>query len=205
MYRFDLYSEPPTTHDLNAAASHIRSQRRRLIKVSCVSDAIHILLLAGLYFAGILSGAAITVTVVLGLVVAVVLAAATRDHLLFSDILAIAAVIVGCVAAVITLLAVGMSQGWGTSILAGGIAGSIVLTGTLIGRRIKTVLLSLELLETIPYDDPATEELAWLCRQHPLLRDYREQAARNLRPHLTYGELAAMRHWHQTQRAPTEP
>jgi len=48
------------------------------------------------------------------------------------------------------------------------------------------------------------DEISWqkvmtLCRKFPELDEYRQSAAQNLRPHLTYGELEAMEKWGQEQ------
>ncbi len=197
MYHFDLTHEPPTSKDLAAAMVDLKQQRNRLMIRSCISDGIHIVLLLLLYFGDFLSGRSILVLISLSLVVAIVLATSTRESLLFSDLVAIAITIFGTAAATILLLAIGMAQPWGASIFAGVIAGTIVTSGTILGRALKKIMFAIEQLKLIPVDDQALEELNIFCQRYPELRYYREQATRNLRPHLTYGELFAMREWHQ--------
>lgn len=197
MYDFDLTDDPPTSQDLATAMADLKQRRSKLMIRSCLSDGAHLLILLLLYFGEFLSGRSILVLVALSLVVAIVLATSTRESLLFSDLIAIAITIFATSAATILLLAIGMSQPWGASILAGLIAGSIVTSGTILGRALKAIMFTIEQMKPIPVDDPAFEELNILCQRYPELRHYREQASRNLRPHLTYGEIFAMREWHQ--------
>lgn len=197
MYHFDLAQEPPTSNDLTTAMVDLKQRRSKLMIRSCISDGIHLVLLLLLYFGGFLSGRSVMVLIALSLVVAIVLATSTRESLFFSDLIAIAITIVSTAAATILLLAIGMAQPWGASIFAGLVAGTIVTSGTVLGRALKKIMFDIEQLKPIPADDPIYEELNLFCQRHPELRHYREQASRNLRPHLTYGELFAMREWHQ--------
>ncbi|MFK5926212.1 MAG: hypothetical protein QM483_06255, partial [Desulfuromusa sp.] len=57
------------------------------------------------------------------------------------------------------------------------------------------VLAAIEAMKPIIDDDIGRQEVMSLCHEFPELDHYREQAAQYLRPHLTYGELAAMRKW----------
>ncbi|GEM_PF-1003501 len=200
MYSFDLTLEPPTSRELNSVLNDLKKQRSKLMVRSCVSDGIHILLLLLLYFGHFLSGPAILVLVVLSLIIAIVLATSTRESLLFSDLIAIAITIVTTATAVTLLLAISMNQPFGASIFAGLLAASIVTSGTILGRALKKIMFALEQLKSIPDDDPVIDELKIFCQRYQALNDYREQALRNLRPHLTYGELFAMRDWHQQHR-----
>lgn len=199
MYHFDLTDEPPTSKEVAAAMADLKQQRRQLMIRSCICDATHLLALLLLYFGGFLSGRAILVLVALSLAVTIVLATATRESLLFSDLVAITISISATSVATVLLLAIAMSQPWGGSIFAGALAGSIVTSGTILGRALKNVMLSIEKLNPISVDDPLFEELNSLCQRYPELRNYREEASQNLRPHLTYGEIFAMREWHQQQ------
>ena len=167
---------------------------------SCISDGIHILLLLLLYFGNFLSGPAILVLIALSLVIAIILATSTRELLFFSDLIAIAITIITTAAAATLLLAISMNQPWGASIVAGLLAGTIVTSGTILGRALKKIMFAIEQLKSIPDDDPVIDEVNIFCQRYPDLRHYREQASRNLRPHLTYGELFAMRDWHQQHR-----
>jgi hypothetical protein len=200
MYFFDLTLDPPTSTELGSSLTVLKQERRKLMVRSCISDGIHILLLLLFYFGNFLSGPAIMVLIALSLVIAIVLATSTRESLLFSDLIAIAISIVTTAAAATLLLAISMNQPWGASIIAGLLAGSIVTSGTILGRALKKIMFSIEQLRQIPDDDPVIDELNIFCQRYPELRHYREQAARNLRPHLTYGELFAMRDWHQQHR-----
>lgn len=197
MYQFNLNNEPPTARELVAVESELKQLRRNLVKKSCISDGTHALMLMVLYFGNFISGAAITVTVALSLVVALILATATREALYLSDLIAIGATAIGVITAVSAILGVGMAQPWDASCVAGLTAGSIVISGTWLGRALKAVMYSLEKLKPISVDDQAYEVLTLLCRKYPSLNQYRNQAAQNLRPHLTYGELEAMQHWHE--------
>jgi len=200
MYSFDLTLEPPTSKELDSALGELKKQRSKLMVRSCISDGIHILLLLLLYFGNFLSGPAILVLISLSLVIAIVLATSTRESLLFSDLIAIAMTIVTTATTAALLLAISMKQPLSASIIAGLLAGSIVTSGTILGRALKKIMFAIEQLKSIPDDDPVMEELNIFCQRYPALRHYREQASCNLRPHLTYGELFAMRDWHQQQR-----
>ncbi len=196
MYSFDLQNEPPTTRELETIADELKSRRRQLVKKSCIADGIHGLILLILYFGDFLSGGALVVTLILSLIVAVVLATATREKLYLSDLLAIAVTSVGTVGGVVAILTVGMSQPLGAATVAGLTAGSIVVSGTRLGRELKKVMVAIEELKPVLADDEACQAVQLLCQCYPELQQYRQQAAQNLRPHLTYGELAAMQRWH---------
>jgi hypothetical protein len=200
MYSFDLTLDPPTSKELDSAMSVLKQQRSKLMIRSCISDGIHILLLLLLYFGNFLSGPAILVLIALSLVIAIILATSTRELLFFSDLIAIAITIITTAAAATLLLAISMNQPWGASIVAGLLAGTIVTSGTILGRALKKIMFAIEQLKSIPDDDPVIDEVNIFCQRYPDLRHYREQASRNLRPHLTYGELFAMRDWHQQHR-----
>ncbi len=200
MYSFDLTLDPPTRKELDSVMSELKQHRRRLMLRSCISDGIHIVLLLLLYFGNFLSGPAIMVLISLSLVIAIILATSTRELLFFSDLIAIAITIISTAAATTLLLAISMNQPWGASIVAGLLAGTIVTSGTILGRALKKIMFAIEQLKLIPDDDPVIDEVNIFCQRYPDLRHYREQASRNLRPHLTYGELFAMRDWHQQHR-----
>lgn len=197
VFPFDLTLDPPTSKELHIAMAELKRQRSKLMIRSCISDGIHLALLLLLYFSNALSGSAIMVLIALSLVVAIVLATSTREALLFSDLIAIAATIVATASSAVFVLAIAMHQSWGASLVAGMLAGTIVTSGTILGRALKKIMFAIEQLKPIPADDPVFEELSIFCQRYPDLRHYREQASRNLRPHLTYGELFAMRDWHQ--------
>lgn len=198
-FPFDLTLDPPTSRELDIAKAELKTQRSTLMIRSCISDGIHLVLLMLLYFGNFLSGPAVLVLIALSLVIAIVLATATRESLLFSDLIAIAITILSTATAITLLLTITMNQPWGTSLFAGLLAATIVTSGTILGRSLKKIMFAIEQLKSIPADDPVFEELGFFCQRYPALRHYREQASRNLRPHLTYGELFAMRDWHQQQ------
>lgn len=197
IFSFDLTRDPPTHQELDIAAAALKQQRSKLMIRFCVSDGSHLILLLLLYFGNFISGPASLVLVALSLVVAIVLATSTRELLLFSDLVAIAITIAATAISTALVLVIVMHQPWVASIFAGLLAGSIVTFGTILGRALKKIMFAIEQLKTIPADDPAREEVSIFCQRYPALRHYREQASRNLRPHLTYGELFAMRDWHQ--------
>lgn len=197
IFPFDLTLDPPTSRELDIIMAELKKQRSKLLIRSSIADGIHLVLLLLLYFGNFLSGPAVLVLIALSLVVAIVLATSTRESLLFSDLVAIAVTIASTTAATTLLLVIAMSQPWGTSIVAGLLAASICISGTILGRALKKIMFTIEQLQPIPADDPLLEELGFFCQRYPALRHYREQSSRNLRPHLTYGELFAMRNWHQ--------
>jgi hypothetical protein len=86
------------------------------------------------------------------------------------------------------------------SVLAGLLAGSIVIVGATLGRKIKQVMTLAEDLKPVTDDPLAQREINELCRKYQFLNDYCDQASRYLRPQLTYGELKAMRQWVQNNR-----
>jgi hypothetical protein len=196
-FSFDLTLDPPTSRELDIAKAELKTQRSKLMVRSCISDGIHLLLLLLLYFGNFLSGPAVLVLIALSLVIAIILATATRESLFFSDLIAVAIIIITTAAATTLLLAIAMHQPLGGSIVAGLLAATIVTSGTILGRSLKKIIFAIEQLKPIPADDPVLEEVGLFCQRYPALRYYREQASRNLRPHLTYGELFAMRNWHQ--------
>ncbi len=91
------------------------------------------------------------------------------------------------------------------SIVAAVIGLSIVIVGATLGRNVKVVTKALENMKTFQDDEDAQHELIRLCHEHPELEEYRELAAQNLRPHLTYGELSAMRQWSKNKKFRSGP
>ncbi len=195
MFVFDLSNDPPTAVEIKAALETLKSQRRTQIKHSCISDVLHAFIFIGLYFNHSLSGYAILVAVSLSTIFAVILATATRQTLQLSDRLAIALIVLGSTIATIIILLVAMKQPLPGSLVAGITGGSIVLVGATLGRKIKNVMVAIEHMKPITEDDSARQELMVLCREFPEFNQYRELAAQNLRPNLTYGELNAMKKW----------
>lgn len=194
-FHFDLSRDPPTGRELDARLQRLKAQRREQIKYSCISDVLHAFVFIALFFGDVLSGYAILATVGLATLCAIVLATVTRPLLVFSDRLAIGGIALGGAGASFILLYQTMAEPLFGSLIAGLLAGSIIVVGATLGRRIKDVMVAIEQLRTIVDDQAACQELAQLCRRYPELAQYRETASRNLRPHLTYAELTAMREW----------
>ena len=195
MFHFDLTEEPLTNRELEAELQTLKELRTVQIKYSCISDVLHAFIFIGLYYSQFLSGYAILVAVALSTVIALALATTSRDKLKLSDQIAIGALSLGTTTATMMILIMAMQQALVGSIVASLTTGSIVIVGATLGRKIKTVLATIEAMKPIIEDNIARQEVMTLCREFPELDDYRESAAQYLRPHLTYGELAAMRKW----------
>ncbi len=151
--------------------------------------------MTALYLTDLLSGYGLLVAVALATVIAVVLAAVTRRILQTSDRIAITAIAIGSAAATGFILSRVMVETPIGSIVAGFAAGSIVVVGAFLGRKIKQVMVGLEELKSIVEDEFAQQEVSGICRLYPEMESYRQQALQILRPNLTYGELWAMQKW----------
>ncbi len=195
MFHFDLTKEPLTNRELEAELQTLKELRKVQIKYSCSSDVLHAFVFIGLYYSQFLSGYAVLVSVVLSTVVALVLAMTSRDNLKLSDQIAIGFLSLGTAIATFMTLTMAMNEPFAGSLVAGLTTGSIVIVGATLGRQIKRVMAAIEAMKPIIDDGIARQEIMVLCRDFPDLDDYRELAAQYLRPHLTYGELAAMRKW----------
>lgn len=193
MFQFDLTQEPLTNVELKELQKKAKASRKELIKYSCISDVFHAFIYIALYFSQMLSGYAILAAVGLSTVCAIIIATATRSKLDRGDILSAIIIAFGAASAVVFILHLTMHQPLSGSIIAGILSGSIVIVGATLGRKIKQVMTLAEDLKPIIDDTLAQRELSDLCRKHPALSDYREQASRYLRPQLTYGELKKMR------------
>ena len=192
-FHFDIDAEPLTTGELNAERDHLKHIRKTQIKQSCISDVLHAILFIALYFYQILSGYAVLAAVGISTVLAILLATLLRNPLSLRDYLVIAALALGGSTATLLVLWQVMEQQLPGSLVAAGATASIVIVGATLGRNIKQVMLAIEDLKPISNDEAAVNELRALCGQYPELEAYRAAAVQNLRPHLTYGELAAMR------------
>lgn len=199
MLDFELTQEPPTGPELQEKTSRVKQLRATCIKYSCISDVAHAFVFISLYFGRSLSGTAALVAVGIATFAALFTATVPKWKL-FPLILTMTAVttVVLCY----YMLKLGMGQNTTGSIVAAATGGSIVLVGGTLGRRVKQVLIDLEDLRPIIDDERATQEVASLCRSYPELADYRETAMQNLRPHLCYGELKAMREWTRQRQQP---
>jgi len=195
MFHFDITKEPLSNPELKAELQVLKGVRKEQIKYSCISDVLHAFIFIGLYFSQFLSGYAVLVAVGLSTVFAILLATVPRQSLKLPDRIAIGAIALGTTVATVLILNLSMQQSITGSLVAGVTAGSIVIVGATLGRKIKKTLMSIESLKQIPEDTVAQQELNFLCRKYPQLDEYREQATQNLRPHLSYGELAAMKKW----------
>lgn len=194
-FSFDLKRDPPTSRELDQLLQQLKARRRKQIKYSCISDVLHAFVFIALYFGGILSGYAILAGVGLATLCALILATVTRPRLVFTDRLAIAGIALGGGAASFILLYQTFEETLSGSLIAGLLSGSIIIVGATLGRQIKDVMVGIEQMKSIADDPQAVQEMNQLCRRYPELANYREEATRNLRPNLTYGELAAMREW----------
>ncbi len=195
MFQFDISNDPPTAVELKQIHADLKHKRHQQIKLSCLSDLSHTAVFLALYFFNLLSGFGTLTAIVLGTLCALLLATTMPDELGPSQLSTVALVAIGNSLAVGSILFWLMKQPLSGSIAAALTCASIVFLGATLGRRIKQVMLALENLKPMTDDDQAQHELIGLCRSFPQLAQYREQAARLLRPNLTYGELAAMRQW----------
>jgi hypothetical protein len=195
MIIFDISQSPPTRQDLDAENMHLERLKKRLIKHSIISDGGHGLALLGLYLSNQLSGYGLLAVIGLGTVIAIIMATTLKNRLRKADLLTVIFV------ATATAFAVGgtvhglPNETLAGSILTGLITGSIILFSTLIGRQMLQVFTSLEQMKNLTEFANAEQELRQLCRDNPLLEEYRQQALQILRPNLTLGELQAMRDW----------
>lgn len=200
MFQFDISKEPLSNPELKAEISYLQETRKQQIKQSCISDVLHAFVFIGLYFSGQLDGYAILVAVAISTVAAITMAMLKSQITTASHIKTIAvAISVGLL--VFCTLYIKMQ----TAILGCTVAAilglSIVIVGATLGRNVKMVLKALEHMKTFQDDEDAQHEMIKLCHEYPELEEYRELASQNLRPHLTYGELSAMRRWSKTQKA----
>jgi hypothetical protein len=195
MFHFDLEKEPLTNLELKAELQRFKDMRKVQIKYSCISDVLHAFIFIALYFNHFLSGYAILIAVALSTVVALLLATVVRQSLIVTDLLTIGMFSVGTTFVTGIVLIKIMNEPYPGSLIAALTAGSIVIVGATLGRKIKKVLTSIESMKPIIDDDLSSQKLMALCHKFPELDKYRQSAAQYLRPHLTYGELAAMEKW----------
>jgi hypothetical protein len=195
MFHFDLEGEPLTNLELKAELQRLKDVRKVQIKYSCISDVLHAFIFITLYFNHFLSGYAILVAVALSTVVALLLATVVRKALIATDLLSIGMFSVGTAVVTGILLTRIMDESFTGSFIAALAAGSIVIVGATLGRKIKKVLTAIESMKPIIDDEMSWQKVMALCRKFPELDKYRESAAQYLRPHLTYGELEAMEKW----------
>ncbi|WP_139167548.1 hypothetical protein [Desulfuromusa kysingii] len=156
---------------------------------------LHAFVFITLYFNHFLSGYAITAAVMLSTVIALLLATGNRQAFKRSEIIIISVACLGTIMTTLMLLNMGMKQSFTGSLIAALASGSIVVIGATLGRKIKTVMTTIESMRSIVDDNIAKQKLMALCRQFPELDHYREVATQYLRPHLAYGELTAMQEW----------
>ena len=199
MFYFDLAKEPLTNLELKAELQKLKELRKIQIKYSCVSDVLHAFLFIALYFNHFLSGYAILVAVGLSTAIALLLATVPRQTLIKSDMVVIVILSAGTAMTSGILLSKMMNESLVGSLIAALAAGSIVIIGATLGRKIKKVLTAIESMKPIIDDKMSWQKVMTLCRKFPELDEYRESAAQYLRPHLTYGELEAMEKWGQEQ------
>ena len=201
MFRFDLSQEPLTNLELKEELQSLKGVRKIQIKYSCISDILHAFVFIGLYFSHYLSGYAALTAVVLSTVVALTLAMTSRDNLKLTNQFATGVLSFGTAITTTVILTQALKEPFSGSLVAGLATGSIVVVGATLGRQIKRVMATIEAMKPIIDDVSAQQELTTLCRKYTELDEYREKAAQYLRPHLTYGELAAMRKWTENQQS----
>jgi len=195
MYTFDLTHEPLTNLELKTEQEKVKAIRKEQVKYSCISDIFHAFIFIALYFGQMLSGYAVAVAIAISTVCALILAMTTKQNFKPTNLIVTAIIALTAALTVIFILTQTMQQPFTGALIAGLLTGSIVIVGATLGRKIKKVMVIIEELKPMIDDTNAQQELAKLCQQCPFLADYREQASRYLRPHLTYGELYAMRKW----------
>lgn len=195
MFHFDIESEPLTNLELKVELQKLKDVRKVQIKYSCISDVLHAFIFIALYFNHFLSGYAILVAVALSTVVALLLATVVRQSLIAADLLTIGMFSVGTAAVTGTILIKIMNESYLGSLIAALAAGSIVIVGATLGRKIKKVLTAIESMKPIIDDNLSSQKVMALCHKFPELDKYRQSAVQYLRPHLTYGELEAMEKW----------
>lgn len=192
MLTFDVKQPPPTRQEIEAEKKRLTAFRKQLIKQSVCSDGIHGGALFLLYYFDLLSGYALLAVIGLASVIAMVLISSLK-RLRAVDLMTVAFVAIAAAFAV-----GGTVYGFPDdtvlgSVLAGILTGSVVMFSTLLGRMMLRVFNGLEELKSLAENDAAEREMLQLCREHPLLEDYRQQALQILRPNLTFGELRSMR------------
>lgn len=195
MFAFDIEQPPPTRQELDAEKQQLLVQKRQLIRNSFISDGVHCSALLCLYLTDMLSGFGLLAVIGLGTVIAVVLATTLKDRLRTADLLTVGFVAVAAAFAVGGMVHGLPDEPGAGSILAGLITGSIVFTSSLIGRQMLQVFNGLESLRSLVEFDDAEQQMLQLCRENPLLENYRRQALEILRPNLTLGELQSMKKW----------
>jgi hypothetical protein len=203
-FHFAIDTDPLTTGELNAELDKLKQIRKTQIKQSCISDVLHAFVFIALYFYQMLSGYAVLAAVGISTVPAILLATLLRNPLSLKDFFVITMMALGGSSATLLVLWQVMLQPLPGSLIAACATASIVVVGATLGRNIKQVMSAIEELKPISNDEAAVNELRALCGQYPELEQYRSAAAQNLRPHLTYGELAAMRQWQQRQQEQAE-
>lgn len=195
MLDYDITQPPPSRQELDAEKSQFTVLKKQQIKASIISDGCHGVLLLTLYLTNLLSGFGLLVAMITATTVAIALASSSRKQLDSSDVAVVALASLATVASVVGISVWMLQEILIGAILAGLVSGSIVTAGAIIGRKFFHVFIGLEQLKNVAEDDLAIQELQTLCRNHPALDDYRQQARDILRPNLTFGELQAMRDW----------
>jgi prepilin signal peptidase PulO-like enzyme (type II secretory pathway) len=192
MLTFDIYQPPPTRQEIDAEKVRLAEFKKQLIRQSIISDGLHGGALLLLYYFDMLSGYGLLAVISLGTVIAVVLAT-TLKKLRAADLMTVAFVAVAAAFAAGGTVYGLPGDSIAGSVLAGVITGSIVMFSTLIGRWMLRVFNGLEQLKSLAEYAASEQEMLQLCREHPHLEDYRQQALEILRPNLTFGELQSMR------------
>jgi hypothetical protein len=204
MFDFDEFSEPPTTGDIQQEKVQLLAQRKKLLIHSAISDAVHICIFALLYLFALVSGRGLLGVLIFSSVIALMLATRVKAPIVRSDLVQVALATCAVMAVAALFLFQGLGQALPGSLVATLASGSIVVLGSLLGSRAKGVFRSIENLEPLIDDARAQQELQLLCNRFTAVGDYRQQARDNLRPNLSYGELAAMKRWAAQQKKPNQ-
>ena len=195
MLSYDISQPPPTRQELAAERSRLTALKKQQIKASLISDGCHGAIFLTLYLTDLLSGLGLIVAISTATLVAVALATSLKKQLAFADVAAVVLASLATVALVTGVAIWFLQEELLGALLAGLTSGSIVTVGGILGRKFFHVFIGLDQLKNVAEDDFAVQELQMLCRKHPQLEGYRQQALEVLRPNLTFGELQAMRAW----------
>ena len=195
MLTYDILQPPPTRQELDAEKTHLSLLKKQLIKASVISDGCHGVCFVALYLFELISGYSLLLTILSATLVAVGLASSLKKQLRSTDLVVVAFSSLATAAAVSAVLIYLMGEMPLGGILAGLVSGSIVTAGAVIGRKFFHVFIGLENLLNVAEDEYSLQELQALCRKHPEVDEYRQQALDILRPNLNFGELQAMRAW----------
>lgn len=195
MFEFDKTTEPPTTGEIQQEKARLLALRKKLLIHCATSDIAHVGAFALIYFFNLVSGRSLIGVLIFSSMIALMLAARIKTPIERSDRVQVTFATCAVMATSYLFLTLGFKEALVGSGLATLGCGSIVAIGSILGHRAKAVFRSIEDLNPLIDDARAKLELQLLSRSFSEVSDYRQSASNNLRPNLTYGELAAMKHW----------